>query len=111
VKNRLREITYLVAARTTRSECIPVFSTRFAEQAVNRVNKISPGLVNDAAQRLGMPAGSLIEAWVIELMNGTPSRALPPRPYVAKATPADSDNIALPDYEDDEGNNAGEVPA
>jgi len=71
---RLREVSYLVVARTTMADCVPIFWTRHRDQAVGKAGNVRSGFANDAAHRLKLPLGKIISVYVVELVNGSPAR-------------------------------------
>jgi len=70
---KVREATYLITARTKAAECVPVFSTRSREGAMSKAHNVNTAMANDAARRLGLPAGELVDVGLLEFVNGTPA--------------------------------------
>ncbi len=59
----IREMTYLVTARTTAVEGVPVFWTCLREQAMSKAHNLNHGCVNDAGAAALLAGRDVDSTW------------------------------------------------
>lgn len=74
MKSRLRQIEFLIVARTMGAECVPMFTTRDRDIAISRAHNLKPGCAQQIVERLHLPAGEITGVAILEMVNGMPGR-------------------------------------
>lgn len=76
MKYPLREITFLVAARTAACPLLPMYWSRDRQQAIRKAHNVKTSAARDAATKLKLATGPLLGVMVIELINGGVARQI-----------------------------------